>query len=319
MLTLQGGIALFMLASLVIYCLTGGADFGGGIWDLFSFGPRKEDQRRLIATAIAPIWEANHVWLIAVVILLFSCFPAAFARASIILHIPISLMLVGIVLRGSAFAFHSQTPRGRRDKWTLVFAIASLLTPFMLGTILGTVSAGFLRPVDEKIDFFLWLAPFPLTVGAFTLALFSFLAAVYLTVEASGSLKEDFRYRALISWGAVFGLAVLAYWLFGAKVSSIQIGLASLFSVGALASLWRRRYRTARFFAAAQVAVIVAGWGFAEYPYLIPPDLTIENTAAPVSVLRPLLGIFCAGLIAVLPAFFYLFRIFKGKPNSLGK
>ena len=145
-------------AALILYTLTAGADFGGGVWDLLARGPRAADQRRVIAEAIAPIWEANHVWLILVVVLLFVCFPAAFAAISTALHIPLTLMLVGVVLRGSAFTFRAYDPKpgaGAR-RWSQVFAIASLITPITLGVTLGAVSGGFERdPVSGlvKTDF----------------------------------------------------------------------------------------------------------------------------------------------------------------------
>src|ERR1700737_4839204 len=132
-------IAGILVLALNAYVLTGGADFGGGVWDLFASGPRRDAQRTLIAKAIGPIWEANHVWLILVVVILFTAFPAAFATLGIILHIPLSLMLIGIVLRGSSFVFRSY---GARDdaterRWGRVFAIASLVTPLLLGVIVG--------------------------------------------------------------------------------------------------------------------------------------------------------------------------------------
>src|SRR4029077_1276730 len=121
-----------------------GADFGGGVWDLLASGPRKRQQRHLVEEAIGPVWEANHVWLILAVVLLFSCFPAAFAQLSIRLHIPLSLALIGIVLRGSAFAFRSYG--GLRDdvqrNWGRLFAIASVVTPLLLGMAVGAVAAG---------------------------------------------------------------------------------------------------------------------------------------------------------------------------------
>ena len=182
-------IAGVMVASLVLYALLGGADYGGGVWDLFAFGRRARAQRELIADAIAPVWEANHVWLILVVVVLFTAFPPAFAIIATALNIPITLLLIGIVLRGTAFTF--RTYDVQRDdvqrRWSLVFSIASIITPILLGTILGATASGTIRVEDHAVTsgfFSSWLAPFPLSVGLFALALFAFLAAVYLTVEA---------------------------------------------------------------------------------------------------------------------------------------
>src|SRR5205085_12035830 len=211
-MTLADVAAAAMLLSLIAYCVLAGADFGGGVWDLLATGPRAEPQRQLVDDAIAPVWEANHVWLILIVVLLFSCFPPAFAAASIALHIPLTLMLLGIVLRGSAFVFRRYGRRGPKP-WSRVFAISSAVTPVFLGICLGAVTGTGIRFVNGlPVDGFVrsWLKPFPVAVGIFSLALFAFLAAVYLAVEApEGPLREDFRRRALVS-GVAVGLIALA-------------------------------------------------------------------------------------------------------------
>src|SRR5690349_24769191 len=136
-----------MVAALVLYALLGGADYGGGVWDLFAFGPRARRQRQLIAEAISPVWAANHVWLILVIVVLFTAFPPAFAAIATALHIPITLLLIGIVLRGTAFTF--RTYDVQRDnvqrRWSLVFSIASIITPVLLGTTLGAIASGTIR------------------------------------------------------------------------------------------------------------------------------------------------------------------------------
>jgi cytochrome d ubiquinol oxidase subunit II len=211
-------VAGVMLVGLVLYTVTGGADFGGGVWDLLATGPRKETQRDLIDRSIGPIWEANHVWLILIVVLLFVCFPAAFAAICTALHIPLAAMLIGVVLRGSAFVFRHYDPLHGRGavRWGRVFAIASLVTPITLGVVLGALSTDIaVDPATGLVatDFVSqWLAPYPFAVGLFTLALFAFLAAVYLTVEAGApALRADFRRRALASAIAVGLTALLAY------------------------------------------------------------------------------------------------------------
>src|ERR1044071_7297077 len=137
MLTLPNILAGIILVALTAYVLFAGADFGGGVWDLLASGLRKRAQRELVQSAIGPVWEANHVWLILAIVLLFTCFPAAFARIAITLHIPLTLMLIGIVLRGSAFVFQSYGGGGGR-----VFATASLVTPVLLGISVGAVASG---------------------------------------------------------------------------------------------------------------------------------------------------------------------------------
>src|SRR5579872_2059367 len=129
--------------ALTAYVLFGGADYGGGVWDLLASGPRRAQQRALIAHAIGPIWEANHVWLILIVVLLFTCFPAAFAVLTTVLHIPLTLLLLGIVLRGSAFTFraYDATHSAVQERWGMLFAIASVLAPILLGVIVGAIAS----------------------------------------------------------------------------------------------------------------------------------------------------------------------------------
>src|ERR1043165_9970380 len=175
MLTLPNILAGIILVALTAYVLFAGADFGGGVWDLLASGLRKRAQRELVQSAIGPVWEANHVWLILAIVLLFTCFPAAFARIAIMLHIPLTLMLIGIVLRGSAFVFQSYGGGGGR-----VFATASLVTPMLLGISVGAVASGNVgRGTGDGFSASYiapWLTPFGIAVGLFALACFAFLA-----------------------------------------------------------------------------------------------------------------------------------------------
>jgi len=138
-------IAAIMVASLIVYALMGGADYGGGMWDLLASGPKAKRQRHAIVEAIAPIWEANHVWLILVIVLLFSGFPRAFSAIMIALHIPITAMLIGIVLRGSAFVFrkYDSTEDAVQRRWSTIFGIASFFTPFFQGLTLGALTVSY--------------------------------------------------------------------------------------------------------------------------------------------------------------------------------
>ncbi len=322
-------VAGVMVGSLVLYALLGGADYGGGVWDLFAFGPRAREQRKLIAEAISPVWEANHVWLILVIVILFTAFPPAFAAIATALHIPITLLLIGIVLRGTAFTF--RTYDVQRDdvqrRWSIVFSIASIITPILLGTTLGAIASGTVRVENGAVTsgfFRSWLAPFPLAVGFFALALFAFLAAVYLTLEArERKLQEDFRMRAIMSGVAVGLLALTVFMLAKTGAPTVRAGisrswwalglhvLTAIFATSAFVTLWTRRYRTARVCAAAQVTLILLGWAFAQFPHLVEPDLTISSAAAPQITLQLLLGALAAGAILLFPSYYYLFRIFK--------
>ncbi|HEY6829631.1 MAG TPA: cytochrome d ubiquinol oxidase subunit II [Gemmatimonadaceae bacterium] len=324
-------IAGIMLAALNAYVLTGGADFGGGVWDLLASGPSRDEQRSLIERSIAPIWEANHVWLIVVVVLLFSAFPTAFGVLGIVLHIPLSVMLVGIVLRGSAFVFRSYGRRDQGQRWGIVFAVTSLVTPVILGMIIGAIVSDRVGDAATRvgsasfIDVFVksWLSPFTGAVGLFALALFAFLAATYLTVSAdTETLREAFRRRALGAALAVFIFAGLALALSFQAAPRVAHGVAGawwsmplhlatgLAAVIAIISLWRRRFRAARIAAGAQVSLVLWGWAFAQLPYLIPPTVTIRDAASPRETLTLLLGGLCAGFIILIPSLRYLYRTF---------
>lgn len=332
LLTLPNAVAAVVAVSLNAYVLLGGADFGGGVWDLLASGPRRAAQRDLVAHAIGPIWEANHVWLILVIVLLFTCFPPVFAELSIRLHIPLALMLIGIVLRGSAFAFRAY---GRYDdvaeqRWGLTFAAASTVTPVLLGVTMGAIASGGLAPAPGGgfVEQFVapWLRAFGLAVGLFSLVLFAFLAAVYLTVEAKDeALREDFRLRALAAAVAVFFAAFGVLALSHGAAPLVREGLTTspwaiplhlltgIAALTAIAALWTRRYRLARVAAAAQVSLILWGWVLAQYPYLLPPQHTIAQAAAPPVTLRLVLAALAVGAIVLFPSLYYLFRIFKGK------
>src|SRR5205823_10587347 len=203
--TLADLLAGVIFAALNAYAVLAGADFGGGVWALLAHGPRKERQRDLIAHAIGPVWEGNHVWLILAIVLLFTGFPAAFARLGVALHIPLSLVLIGIVWRGSAFTFwrYGGETDAEQRHWGVIFAVASLITPVLLGVTAGAVASGAVSGVAPGTPFFAgyvapWLTPFALSVGVFALVTFAFVAAGYLTLEAEQpDLREDFRRRAL--------------------------------------------------------------------------------------------------------------------------
>lgn len=332
--------AWVMLIALVVYTLLGGADFGGGVWDFFAAGPRKAAQRRLIVHAIGPIWEANHVWLILIVVLMFSGFPRAFGAMMTALHIPVTLMLIGVVLRGSAFTFHVYAVSdARRRRWARIFSMSSVVTPLLLGVVLAATASGRLRwdAAGVYTSGFItpWLAsPFCWSTGLFTLAIFAFLAAVYLCVEARDdrALQDDFRRRALIAGVAVGVTAGLTWILARSEAMLVSHSLAhrawsmplqittGAVAIAALLALWRRAFGAARVFAGAQVAMIITGYGLATFPYLVVPQFTIENSAAPARTHELLLASLAAGSVILLPSFWWLYRVFKGRDvRALGR
>jgi cytochrome d ubiquinol oxidase subunit II len=333
MLELIVTICIFL--SLILYALMGGSDFGGGMWDLLAAGPRATRQREAIAQAIGPIWEANHVWLILVIVLLFTGFPSGFAAMMTALNIPMTAMLIGIVLRGSAFIFRKYDSKSDavQRRWSTVFGISSFLTPFFQGVTLGALATGQIRIVNGQVvtGFFAgWLSVFALGCGVFALGPFAFLAATYLTLDtkAQPELQNDFRLRAL--WSGV-ALAPIAWVVFltskqGAPEmfhgltrwwAPLLLGWTGLFTVAALVALWLRRFAMARLAAIGQVTLILAGWSLAQYPNLITPDVTIDNAHAPEITLRLLVLALGAGAMVLLPSLAFLFHIFKGKESCL--
>ncbi len=321
-------VAGALLANLTLYVLTGGADYGSGVWDLFAIGTRADAQRELLTHAIGPVWEADHVWLILAVVILFNGFPAAFARIMTAMHVPVTLMLIGVVMRGSAFSFRGYglgDDRARR-RWGRMFAIASLITPLLLGVIIGAIAAGRTPANPARLSDFItpWMTPFCFGVGLLALAMFAYLAAVYAAAEAADpALAADFRIRAMVS-SIIVGLiagAILLLSINGApliwngltrRVWTWPIfWLTTVAALAALWALWMRRFALARICAAAQVALILWGWALAQYPYLLAPDLTIFNAAAPPRTLAILASALAAGAVILLPSYGYLLRVFK--------
>ncbi|HXG10849.1 MAG TPA: cytochrome d ubiquinol oxidase subunit II [Gemmataceae bacterium] len=321
-------VAGYGLLGVIAYAVLAGADFGGGIWDLFAGGPRRVQQRVAIAHAMGPVWEANHVWLIFVIVLLFTAFPPAFAALSIALFVPFHLVLIGITLRGAAFVFRGPEIRGpSASPWGTVFGVASVITPVLLGMSVGAVSAGSLRVNEGQVRIEgppPWLAPVSVTMGALALATCAYLAAVYLTNETDGPLREDFRRRALLAGTVVVALAVLALPLIYWEAPDLWKGLMSVrvapvLAAGAVVALvsgwalWRSRFRLARVATVGHVALLLLGWGLAQYPYLIYPDVTLHKAAANAATLRFVAVAVPVGLLVLLPSLWLLFRVFKGE------
>jgi cytochrome d ubiquinol oxidase subunit II len=332
---LESAVAICILLSLILYALMGGADFGGGIWDLLAAGPRAPRQRQAIAEAIGPIWEANHVWLILVVVLLFTGFPGGFAAMMTALNIPLTAMLLGIVLRGSAFIFRKYDANAAHRRWSTLFGLSSVLTPFLQGVTLGALATGKIRLVDGQVvtGFFAgWLTPFALACGVFALGLFAFLAATYLTVDTvdQPDLQNDFRLRALWSGSALAPIALLVLLTSKEGAPEMFHGLTrwwallllastSFFAWAALVALWRRRFALARLAAIGQVTLILVGWSVAQYPDLVTPDVTVVNAHAPERTLHLLVLALGIGAVVLLPSLAFLFHLFKGKESRAGR
>lgn len=321
------------LAGIIAYALLGGADFGGGMWDLFAAGPRKIDQRLAIQRAMGPVWEANHVWLIFVIVVLFTCFPRGYAALGIALFLPFHLALLGIMLRGASFVFRSYQSRQEQaaaetSVWGTVFGIASIISPVLLGAAFGVVTEGGVRLSESgQVRLsgpVLWLSPYCLANGMLALSSCAYLAAVYLTNETDGALRDDFRVRAIAAGTATAVLAgvvlVLAWreaaWFLGRLMSWRALPIIALGLVCFAGSAWSvfdRRYKLSRLFAIGEISLLLLGWGIGQYPYLVYPDMTFAGTAAPTATLRFVILSLPVGGALLLPSLWLLFTVFKSK------
>jgi cytochrome d ubiquinol oxidase subunit II len=326
---IEAPVVLLLVAlvlALTAYALLGGADYGGGLWDLLASGPTADRQRATIAHAIGPVWEANHVWLIVAIVIVFTGFPRAYATVSTYLHVPLLVALIGIVLRGSAFVFRAYGPDDPQHErvWGRVFAIASTVTPVFLGIVIGAITEGRIpaSPGGSFVSTFVtpWLTPFSIGVGAFTLVLFGYLAAVYLTLEADeAEERRAFRTRALVAAIAVALLALVVLLLANPEVRGALLhspwaiplhAATGASAIAAFAFLWREQYAPARLAAASHVAFILWGWALAQYPYLVRPQLLVADAAAPANVVALLLQVLGVGAVILIPSLLYLFGIF---------
>lgn len=312
------------------YVLFAGADFGGGVWDLLAGdAERGRPQRSLVEHTIGPVWETNHVWLIFVIVLMWTGFPVAFASIASTLYIPLTLVALGIIARGSAFAFRKVSAKLRRQRlFGATFALSSLVTPFFLGTVAGALASDRVPPGIAAGDLVRsWLNPTSIVTGLLAVGVTAYLAAVYLTRDAEregdAALAEAFRHRALASGGvvgalSVAGLAVLhadAPDLFGELTAGRALPLLVLSVLAGIASLvllWRRAYVAVRVTAAVAVVGLLWGWGIGQYPDLL-PGLTVAEAAATTSVLTASLAALGVGALLLLPSLWVLYTTFQRK------
>ncbi len=299
-----------------LYAVFGGADFGAGFWDLVAGGARRgERPRGLIEGSLTPVWEANHVWLIFILVVLWTGFPQAFGAVMSTLYVPLALAALGIVLRGAGFAFRKSIRRlTARRAMGATFALSSVLTPFFMGTVVGAIAAGNVPPQGGGDAFSSWTGPLPLFVGALFVASGAYLAAVLLVGDArrAGELERYFARRALAAAllagaFAAAGLIALhaeARYVYDRLVDQglPLVVISALCGLGVLLSLLRGWRRPLRPLAAGAVVAVVWGWGVAQFPYLLPTTLKITQSAAPHQTLAAILVVFIAAAVIVLPA-----------------
>jgi cytochrome d ubiquinol oxidase subunit II len=324
--TAAEGLLLVMWIGLTLYALLGGADFGGGFWDLFAGGDQRgRPQRSLIEHSIGPVWEANHVWLIFVIVLLWTGFPGVFAAVSSTLYIPLTLAAFGIIARGAAFAFRkASTELWQQRMFGAAFASSSVLTPFFLGTVAGAVASGRVPLGLAEGDLVeSWWNPTSVLGGVLAVGTCAYLAAVYLCADAvrhgSDELAAQFRLRALVA-GAVVGLVALAGiavlrqdapelfdGLTGRALPLIVLSAAA--GVASLVLLLRRRYHLVRVTAAIAVVAVVWGWAVGQYPQMLEPDVTVAEAAASSAVLTATLAALGVGAVLLVPSMLWLFAL----------
>jgi cytochrome d ubiquinol oxidase subunit II len=307
-----------------LYAVFGGADFGAGFWDLLAGGARTGAGRRaLMQESIGPVWEANHVWLIFVLVVLWTTFPAAYAQMASTLIVPATAVAIGIILRGSGFAFRkSLTTLGHRRLFGVVFATSSLITPFFLGTVAGAVASGRIPRSGIGNVLTSWWNPTSVLGGVLAVLVCAYLAAVFLVNDASRrhqDLIPWFRARAIgagVAAGivALGGIAVLredAPTLFEG-LTGRGLPLIAVSGAGGAMSLWLlvvRRYRAARLAAVAAVAAVIWGWAVAQYPWLLGDTLNITEAAASPATLGAVAVALAVGAVLFVPPLIYLLTL----------
>ena len=318
-----GGI---LLASVTLYAVLGGADFGGGLWDLLAGGDRRgRAPRQLIEESITPVWEANHVWLVFDLVIFWTAFPQAFAAVMTVAALPLWLALAGIVLRGAGFAFRKEVdglPMQRTFGAT--FAFSSLLTPFFMGTVIGAIATGQIPADASHASLPAWTSATSLLTGFVFVGACGYLAAVYLVGEAAR--RGDRRLRAYFTRRAqAAGIVTGALSL--ATLAELHSSNAALFSrltgralplviaaglcgLAVLVLLTAGRLRGVRVIAALGVAAVIWGWGVAQYPVLLPGTaVTLSNAGAPQTTLVAIVVLFVVAVLIVGPSFALLFSL----------
>jgi NADH dehydrogenase FAD-containing subunit/cytochrome bd-type quinol oxidase subunit 2 len=319
-------VAVVLLLAVTAYAVLGGADFGAGFWDLLAGGTREgAEPRALINRAVGPVWEVNHVWLIFCMVVLWTAFPPAFGSIMTTLSIPLSLALLGIVLRGTGFAFRHEAEQASRQRLLGgIFAISSVLTPFFFGTVIGGIASGRV-PVGNAAGNLVtsWLNPTSVMIGLLAVVAAAYLAAVFLVTDAHRMVDPDlegyFRTRAILAAVVAGLIAAVGVLVLRADDAFLFQGLAQrgwplllvsgLTGVAALVILRRGARRATRLLGAVAVASMLWGWAVAQYPYLLPQTLTIAAGAGAPATLQWLVVVVIAALVLVLPSLIFVFRL----------
>jgi cytochrome d ubiquinol oxidase subunit II len=317
---------VFVLIGLALYAVLAGADFGAGFWQLAA--PRNADGERVrehAHRAIGPVWEANHVWLVFVLTVLWTAYPVAFGSIASTLAIPLSLALIGIIFRGAAYALRAGagTPR-ESARIDTIFSLSSIIVPFALGTVIGAIATDRVPVGNAAGDLWSsWLNATSICIGVLAVATSAYLAAVYLAADAARDgedvLERQFRARALSSGVAAGALAIAGIFIGNGEdheqFHSLLSGRAlpavivsGLAGIATLVLVYRRRYEPARYLAALAVAAIIAGWALSRWPTIL-PGLTVDEAAAGHDTLVCIVVAVLVGAVILFPALALLFRL----------
>ena len=315
-------VLVAMWLGVTLYAVFGGADFGAGVWDLVAGRAEPGSPRRaLIERSIGPVWEANHVWLIFVLVFLWTGFPRVFAPLASTMLIPLTVAALGIILRGSGFAFRKHVGTiGQQRLFGASFAVASLLTPFFLGTIAGAVASGRIPATGAGDLVGSWWNPTSILGGSLAVLTAAYLAATFLAADAVRSGLPDvaawFRIRTLIVGVAAGGVAmagigvlrsdapVLYHGLTGRGIALVVVSAVA--GTGSLGLVAARRYRTARVAAVVAVVAVVWGWAVGQYPWLLVGALEIADGSGSIATLRAMLISLGIGALLFVPPLVYL-------------
>lgn len=328
-------VIAFLCLAILLYFLLGGADFGAGIIELFTSSKNRSKTRNTMYQAIGPVWEANHMWLIITIVILFVAFPTIYTTMSVYLHIPLAIMLIGIIARGTAFVFrhYDAVKDEMQGVYNKVFIYSSFITPLFLGIIAGSVLSGQIDSqstnfVDAYI--FSWLNWFAVAVGLFTVALCGFLAAIYLIgeckVEADKKRfikKAELMNIAAVVCGTLVFIAAakedvpLVSWVFKNQVGLIAVILASLSLVLLWYLLLKGKTKVLRILAGFQVTMILLAISYAHFPNFIrlknEDVISLFGSIAPVKTVDSLGWALVLGSVLILPFLGYLFYKFQQK------
>ncbi|HEY7137987.1 MAG TPA: cytochrome d ubiquinol oxidase subunit II [Acidimicrobiia bacterium] len=312
-------VAVVLMLGVVLYSVFGGADFGAGFWDLVAGdAQRGERPRALIDHSIGPVWESNHVWLIFSLVLLWTGFSSAFASITTTLFVPLTLAALGIVLRGSSFAFRKSVLRTRdRRNFGAAFAASSVITPYCMGAVAGAIASGRVPSGGKSGDpWTSWINPTSVLGGVLAVTVCAYLAAVFLTSDArrleQGDLVDYFRTRALgaavvagiVAIGGVFVLRDDSRYLYDGLTSRALplVVISAVCGIGSIVLLVRHAQHLARLAAVGAVATVVGGWGVAQWPYILPTSLKVSQAAAPSQTMTALLVVFGVAVVVLGPS-----------------